>query len=122
MADDAMDDEPRETQQTREVEEWARPAYNAIWRDYLAAGAPYGRSHDGWYRWVLEQVQLQRAAYEASLRGPSFVARMVAGVARMRAIRRVPRLLRRAYALAFARAEAAEAEAWSHEPPHARGS
>lgn len=83
--------------QTREVEEWARPAYEAIWRDYLAAGAPYGREHDGWYRWVLEQVQAQRAAYEADQRGPSFVARLVASLAQ---IRRVLRLLRRAYALA----------------------
>lgn len=61
---DAQQQETR--QETRDVAEWARPAYEAVWQDYVAAGAPYGRTFDGLMRWVLEQVQANRAAYERS--------------------------------------------------------
>lgn len=49
-----------ESQPTREVDEWARPSYEAAWYEYVGDGAPYGRSHAGMMRWVLEQVEAQR--------------------------------------------------------------
>ena len=56
------------------VAAWAYPAYEHAWYEYVAADAPYGRDYDGLMQWIGERVALQRAAYEASQRGPSFAS------------------------------------------------
>ena len=72
MADDDGPQIQQTAQQTREVAAWAAPAYERTWRDYCAAGARYGQDYDGMMRWVSEQVQTQRAAYERVQRRPAW--------------------------------------------------
>lgn len=62
-------EQQKQEQQTRDVAAWAQPAYERTWQDYCAAGAPFGHTHDGMMRWVVEQVQRQREAYERGQKG-----------------------------------------------------